>query len=212
MHGVLEDMDIAARFTAAVYDPFFWLAERAGLAERRRALVAQAHGRTLEIGAGTGLNAAHYPDDVDLILTEPDEAMAARLRGRLDALGRRADVVRAGADDLPFAASSFDTVVSTLVLCTVPDQKAALQEITRVLRPGGVLLFLEHVRSDSTRWARWQDRLNGPWRVFAAGCNCNRRTLDSLERSPLRVDAVEHAPMRGMVPLIRPLAVGSAIA
>ena len=205
-------MDIAARFSAAVYDPFFWLAERAGLAERRRALVAQAHGRVLEIGAGTGLNAAHYPDDVDLTLSEPDEAMAAKLRSRLDALGRRADIVRAGADALPFADSSFDTVVSTLVLCTVPDQDVALQEVTRVLRPGGQLLFMEHVRSDSTRWARWQDRLNRPWRAFAEGCNCNRRTLDSLERSPLRVHAVERAPMRAMPPLIRPLAVGTAFA
>jgi ubiquinone/menaquinone biosynthesis C-methylase UbiE len=205
-------MDTGARFTAAVYDPFFWLAERAGLAERRRALVAQAHGRVLEIGAGTGLNAAHYPADVDLILSEPDEAMAARLRRRLDALGRRAEVVRAGADALPFATSSFDTVVSTLVLCTVPDQEVALQEITRVLRPGGRLLFLEHVRSDSPRWARWQDRLNAPWGAFAEGCNCNRRTLDALERSPLRLHAVERAPMRAMVPLIRPLAVGTAFA
>lgn len=205
-------MDTGARFTAAVYDPFFWLAERAGLAERRRALVAQAHGRVLEIGAGTGLNAAHYPADVDLILSEPDEAMAARLRRRLDALGRRAEVVFAGADALPFAASSFDTVVSTLVLCTVPDQDVALREITRVLRPGGRLLFLEHVRSDSPRWARWQDRLNAPWGAFAEGCNCNRRTLDALERSPLRLHAVERAPMRAMVPLIRPLAVGTAFA
>ena len=203
-------MDTAARFSAALYDPFFWAAERAGLTERRRALVAQAHGRVLEIGAGTGLNAAHYPADVDLTLSEPDEAMAAKLRSRLDALGRRAEVVRAGADALPFAASSFDTVVSTLVLCTVPDQEVALKEVTRVLRPGGQLLFLEHVRSDSHRWARWQDRLIGPWRAFAEGCNCNRRTLDSLARSPLTLHAVERAPMRAKVPLIRPLAVGSA--
>ena len=205
-------MDTASRFSAAIYDPFFWAAERAGLAERRRALVAQAHGRVLEIGAGTGLNAAHYADDVDLTLSEPDEAMAAKLRGRLDTLGRRAEVVLAGAEALPFAASSFDTVVSTLVLCTVPDPEVALEEVTRVLRPGGQFLFLEHVRSDSTRWARWQDRLNAPWRAFAEGCNCNRRTLDSLERSSLRVHAVERAPMRAMVPLIRPLAVGTAFA
>ena len=205
-------MDTASRLSAAIYDPFFWAAERAGLAERRRALVAQAHGRVLEIGAGTGLNAAYYADDVDLTLSEPDEAMAAKLRGRLDALDRRAEVVLAGADALPFAASSFDTVVSTLVLCTVPDQTVALQEVTRVLRPGGQFLFLEHVRSDSARWARWQDRLNGPWRAFAEGCNCNRRTLNSLERSPLRLHTVERAPMRAMVPLIRPLAVGTAFA
>jgi ubiquinone/menaquinone biosynthesis C-methylase UbiE len=205
-------MDIASRFSAALYDPFFWAAERAGLAERRRALVGQAHGRVLEIGAGTGLNAAHYPHDVDLTLSEPDEAMAAKLRSRLAALGLRAEVVLAGAEALPFADASFDTVVSTLVLCTVPDQDVALQEVARVLRPGGQLLFMEHVRSDSSRWARWQDRLNRPWRAFAEGCNCNRRTLDTLARSPLRVHAVERAPMRAMVPLIRPLAVGTAFA
>ena len=79
MSGVSRDMDTAARFSAAVYDPFFWAADRAGLAERRRALLARAHGRVLEIGAGTGLNAAHYPDDVDLTLSEPDEAMACLL-------------------------------------------------------------------------------------------------------------------------------------
>jgi len=205
-------MELASRFSAAAYDPFFWLAERAGLAERRRALVARAHGRVLEIGAGTGLNAAHYPDGLDLTLSEPDEAMAARLRARLAALQRPAEVVLAGADALPFAAGSFDTVVSTLVLCTVPDPDVALQEIARVLRPGGQLLFLEHVRSDSSRWARWQDRLNGPWRAFAEGCNCNRRTLDTVARSSLDLGPVERAPMRAMVPLIRPLAVGSAVA
>jgi ubiquinone/menaquinone biosynthesis C-methylase UbiE len=205
-------MDTASRFAAAVYDPFFWFAEWAGLAERRRALVAHARGRVLEIGAGTGLNAPYYADDLDLTLTEPDEAMAAKLRARLGALGRPAKVVLASADALPFAASSLDTVVSTLVLCTVPDQELALQEVARVLRPGGRFLFLEHVRSDSPRLARWQDRLNAPWRAFAEGCNCNRRTLEALARSPLRVDAVERAPMRAMVPLIRPLAVGTAVA
>jgi ubiquinone/menaquinone biosynthesis C-methylase UbiE len=205
-------MDTASRFAAAVYDPFFWFVERAGLAERRRALVAQARGRVLEIGAGTGLNAPYYADDLDLTLTEPDEAMAAKLRARLGALGRPAKVVLASADALPFAASSLDTVVSTLVLCTVPDQELALQEVARVLRPGGRFLFLEHVRSDSPRLARWQDRLNAPWRAFAEGCNCNRRTLEALARSPLQVDGVERAPMRAMVPLIRPLAVGSAVA
>src|SRR5215210_5440442 len=130
----------ASRFTAALYDPFFWVAERAGMAARRRALVGQAHGRVLEIGAGTGLNVRHYPDGLDLVLTEPDEAMAERLRARAEAL--------------PFADDSFDTVVSTLVLCTVPDQPAALREIARILRPGGRLLFAEHVRSDSARWGR----------------------------------------------------------
>jgi hypothetical protein len=81
-------MTLSSRFSAAIYDPFFWLAERRGLAARRRRLLARASGRVLEIGAGTGLNAAHYPDGLDLVLTEPDEAMAARLRRRVASLGR----------------------------------------------------------------------------------------------------------------------------
>jgi SAM-dependent methyltransferase len=202
----------AQRFMAALYDPFFWAAERAGLAERRRALVQQATGRVLEIGAGTGLNARHYPDHVDLVLSEPDEAMADRLRDRLARLPHPATVVLAGAEALPFADDEFDTVVSTLVLCTVPDQVAALREVHRVLRPGGRLLFIEHIRSESARWARWQDRLNRPWRAFAEGCNCNRSTLDTIAHSPLDLGRVEHGTFRAMVPLIRPLATGSATA
>jgi ubiquinone/menaquinone biosynthesis C-methylase UbiE len=158
------------RLSAVLYDPFFWLAERAGLAARRRALVQQARGRVLEIGAGTGLNLRHYADDADLVLSEPDAAMADRLRRRVAGRQRPATVVLAPAEALPFADGEFDTVVSTLVLCTVPDQAAALREIRRVLRPGGRLLFMEHIRSESPRWARWQDRLNTPWRAFAEGC------------------------------------------
>jgi SAM-dependent methyltransferase len=202
----------ARRLSAALYDPFFWLSERAGLAVRRLALVGQARGRVLEIGAGTGLNVRHYPDDVELVLSEPDAAMADRLRTRVTELSRLATVVLAGAEALPFADDEFDTVVSTLVLCTVPDPAAALREVERVLKPGGRLLFMEHVRSDSPRWARWQDRLNRPWRAFAEGCNCNRATLDTLARSPLGLHEVEFGTMPAMVPLIRPLATGSAIA
>ena len=200
------------RLSAVLYDPFFWLAERAGLAARRRALVQQASGRVLEIGAGTGLNLRHYADDAELVLSEPDAAMADRLRRRVAERRRPATVVLAPAEALPFADGEFDTVVSTLVLCTVPDQAAALREIRRVLRPGGQLLFMEHIRSESPRWARWQDRLNTPWRAFAEGCNCNRPTLDALDAGPLALRDVERGVIPAMVPLIRPLATGSAVA
>ena len=200
------------RLSAVLYDPFFWLAERAGLSARRRALVQQAHGRVLEIGAGTGLNLRHYADDAELVLSEPDAAMADRLRRRVAKRRRPATVVLAPAEALPFADGEFDTVVSTLVLCTVPDQAAALREIRRVLRPGGQLLFMEHIRSESPRWARWQDRLNTPWRAFAEGCNCNRPTLDVLDAGPLALHDVQRGVIPAMVPLIRPLATGSAIA
>jgi SAM-dependent methyltransferase len=202
----------SGRLSAALYDPALWLSERAGLAARRRALVRQAQGLVLEIGAGTGLNLRHYPGDAELVLTEPQEAMADRLRARAATLARPVTVVRADAEALPFDDGEFDTVVSTLVLCTVRDQAAALREVHRVLRPGGRLLFMEHVRSDSPGWARWQDRLNGPWRAVADGCNCNRATLDALARSPLGVGAVTRGRMPAMVPLIRPLATGSAVA
>jgi SAM-dependent methyltransferase len=200
------------RLSAVLYDPFFWLAERVGLAALRHALVQQARGRVLEIGAGTGLNLRHYADDAELVLSEPDAAMADRLRRRVAERHRPATVVLAPAEALPFADGEFDTVVSTLVLCTVPDQAAALREIRRVLRPGGQLLFMEHIRSESPRWARWQDRLNTPWRAFAEGCNCNRATLDVIDAGPLALREVQRSVIPAMVPLIRPLATGSAVA
>ena len=139
-----------SRLAAAIYDPFLALGERRGMRERRRRLLQEARGRVLEIGAGTGLNLAHYPDELDeLLLSEPVGPMARRLESRLRRSGVRGRVLHAGAEALPVATGSIDTVVSTLVLCTVPDPEAALAEIQRVLRPDGRLLFCEHVRSDS---------------------------------------------------------------
>jgi SAM-dependent methyltransferase len=199
------------RVTAWIYDPFLWLGERLGMDRHRRDLLARAEGRVLEIGAGTGLNLRHYGDSVDaLVLAEPIEPMARALERRAARLGRPAQVHRTPAEALPFADDSFDTVVSTLVLCTVADLPLALSEIGRVLRPGGQLLFVEHLRSDSERWGRWQDRLERPWAAFAGGCRCNRRTLDLMARSPLRVEEPAREIYRGMPRLMRPLAVGRA--
>ncbi|MCL4286311.1 MAG: methyltransferase domain-containing protein [Thermoleophilia bacterium] len=182
--------------------------ERAGMAERRRGLIAGARGRTVELGAGTGLNLGHYPDTVgELILTEPFPPMAKRLREKA---GARATVVEATADDLPLADGSADTVVCTLVLCTVDDLPATLAEVARVLAPGGRLLFLEHVRSDDPRTARWQDRLERPWRLFAHGCRCNRDTLAAIAGSPLEVESVEHGSIPNSPAITRPLIAGSA--
>jgi SAM-dependent methyltransferase len=199
-------------FSAAIYDPFLWFSEHRGMRARRRRLVAEASGRVLEIGAGTGLNLRHYTDAVEeLVLAEPVEQMA----GKIDVSVRDDDlavsVVQARAEELPFADDAFDTVVSTLVLCTVADPERALAEIRRVLRPGGRLLFLEHVRSDSPRLARWQERLAGPWAAFAEGCRCDRDTLPAIA-SHLAVEEVEHEKWRGMVPIVHPLVVGAAVA
>ncbi len=196
---------------ATIYDPFLWWAERSGMADRRRGLLGSARGSVLELGAGTGLNLPHYPDNLDrLVLTEPDEAMARRLERRLERLGRRGKVVRATAESLPFEDRSFDTVVSTLVLCTVEDPEGSLREIRRVLRPGGSLLFLEHVRSDDARLARWQDRLHTPWRSFACGCRCNRDTLEIMRSENFTVSEVGRGEWRRMPPIVRPLVSGRA--
>ena len=196
--------------TAAFYDAFLWHGERRGMRARRASVLAGAHGRTLEIGAGTGLNLRHYPDTVgELVLTEPFEAMSVRLERRADKLHPHASVVVSPAEELPFEDDSFDTVVSTMVLCTVEDPERALAEIRRVLRPGGQFLFIEHVRSDSPGLARWQDRLHKPWFVFGDGCNCNRPVLDQIS-GVVPVDRVERATWRGMPRIVQPLVYGRA--
>jgi ubiquinone/menaquinone biosynthesis C-methylase UbiE len=198
------------RFFAAIYDRLTASSEKAGFAEFRRSLLQQARGRVLEVGAGTGLNLEHYPDEVEeLVLTEPSEPMAKRLRKRVADLGRPASVVEAPVESLPFPDASFDTVVCTLVLCSVEDQGAALQEIRRVLRPGGRLLFLEHVRADDPRLARWQDRLTPVNRVIGRGCHPNRATLRAIE-SEFDVEQVEHDRFPKAPPIVRPLIRGRA--
>jgi ubiquinone/menaquinone biosynthesis C-methylase UbiE len=198
---------------AAMYDRLMAGTERAGLADRRAQLVAGARGATLELGAGTGLNLRHYPAAVtDLVLAEPDRHMARRLRARLGEAGRPAEVVEAPAERLPFEDGRFDTVVVTLVLCTVQDPAQALEEIARVLKPGGRLLFLEHVRApDGARLSRWQDRLERPWGWFGGGCHPNRDTIAAVEASPLSVESAEHGELPKAPPIVRPLVVGVAV-
>ncbi len=207
-----SSFDPWARVFARIYDPVLWMAERAGMRALRRELLAGATGRTVELGSGTGLNLRHYPDALDeLILTEPEAPMRSRLERRAERAGRRASVVDAGAESLPFGDESVDTVVSTLVLCTVDSPAVALREVERVLRPGGRLLFLEHVRSDSARLARWQDRLAGPWERFAEGCRCNRPTVELIEGCGLELEDVQEGAWRVMPPIVRPLVTGAAV-
>jgi ubiquinone/menaquinone biosynthesis C-methylase UbiE len=206
----VEGHPIFARF----YDRLMAGTERAGLGEMRRELLAQASGRVLELGAGTGHNLEHYTDAVtELVLTEPDPYMASRLRDRLAAGSiqvANASVVEAPAEDLPFDDGSFDTVVATLVLCTVNDPLKAIAEARRVLVEGGRLLFLEHVRSDRTRLARWQDRLERPWGWFGAGCHPNRATDQLLPEAGFWIDSMEREKLPKAPPIVRPLIRGVA--
>ena len=200
-----------ARTFAAMYDPFLWAGERAGVRRLRSELLGQARGRTVEIGAGTGLNLPHYPGDLDeLLLVEPDPTMRVRLERGVRHRGQRTQIVDAPAEELPLADASVDTIVSTFVLCTVDAPDVALSEIARVLRPDGQLLFIEHVRSDSPMLARWQDRLARPWRGFARGCRCNRATAELITSCGLALDEVREASWRAMPPIVKPLVGGRA--
>jgi ubiquinone/menaquinone biosynthesis C-methylase UbiE len=198
------------RAFSSLYDRGLKATEEAGLRQMRRELLAAAGGRTIDIGAGTGANLSLWPEAVsELVLVEPDPHMLKKLRAKLGARGG-GEVVQAPAQSLPFADDSADTAVFTLVLCTVPDPVAALAEAARVLRPGGRLLFIEHVRSQDERLADWQDRLEKPWRFIGDGCHCNRDTVATIEASPFELGQVEHARLPKAVPIVRPLVRGSA--
>jgi ubiquinone/menaquinone biosynthesis C-methylase UbiE len=197
------------RLFAAMYDRIGKGSEDAGLREERRRLLQAAEGATIELGAGTGLNLPHYPSTVTrLVLVEPDRHMRARLAERAASLDSGAEIVDAAAEQLPFADETFDTAVVTLVLCSVPDQQAALQEIARVVKPNGRLLFLEHVRSDDPKVARSQDRIRPFYNLV--GCNPNRSTLDAIEASAFTVESVVHGEVPRAPKVERPMIVGVA--
>ena len=165
---------------AALYDPVMGIVDRAGMAARRRRLVAEARGEVVEVGGGTGRNLAHYRDVDRVVVLEPDEAMRARLLARVPSTRVPVEVHETGIEDTTLPDGFADTVVACLVLCTVPDQAAALAAIKRVLKPDGRLLFLEHVRSPGLR-GRVQSAVTPVWsRTAGAGCHLDRPTLDAL--------------------------------
>ena len=202
-----------SRVFAQLYDRVLAPTEEAGLAARRRDVLASASGRTLEIGAGTGLNVDHYPEHAgSIVLSEPDSHMVAKLRTRIAERPRDAffEVVECSAQELPFPNGSFDTVVCTLVLCTVPDPERTLSEVARVLAPGGQLLFIEHVLGDGST-ARWQRLLARPWQAVACGCRCDRPTAQTISASKLELVSVTAGRMPKAAKIIKPMIHGRAV-
>jgi SAM-dependent methyltransferase len=196
-------------FLAAIYDRYMRKSEQACLASWRAELLAAARGDVLEVGAGTGANLPCYPAAVTrLVLCEPDPHMRARLAPR--AAGR-AELCAASADSLPFADASFDAVVSTLVLCSVPSPDRTLAELHRVLRPGGALLYLEHVAAEDPGRLRWQRRLEPVWRQLAGNCHLTRHTHDAIVRAGFTIDHEARESMRKALPILRPTIRGAAI-
>ena len=205
-------MSLRGKLFAMTYDRQMARVEKAGLRALRQSLLAAAAGHVLEIGGGTGANLPIYRPEVEsLTITEPETAMVRRLERRVREQASQAKVLRAPAEDLPFEDDTFDVVVSTLVLCGVSDQPRALRQLRRVLRPGGQLLFIEHVRSDDARLARRQDRMNPVNRLLVC-CDCNRPTLTSIQEAGFTVTQVEHLTWQKVPSFASPLIVGSAAA
>jgi ubiquinone/menaquinone biosynthesis C-methylase UbiE len=204
------------RLFAAVYPKVIERSEKAGQRETRRRLIADAAGDTVEVGAGSGINLPHYTDRVtELTITEPSPYMLAHLRDALDGdppAARSHRLVPASAQSLPFADASFDTAVCTFMMCSVSDPSEVLDEIARVLKPGGRLLFLEHVRAEEgTTLGRFQDLIELPHRYLAAGCYPNRRTARLIEQSRLEIEWLEHGEQPRSLPSVRPTIMGAAV-
>ncbi|TCJ16181.1 class I SAM-dependent methyltransferase [Rubrobacter taiwanensis] len=173
-----------------LYDAALAVPERAGLRELRREVLAGLRGRVLELGVGTGLNFPLYPPELDeLVGVDPDESMLGRARERARGAPFPVRLVVAAAEDLPFEAGSFDAAAATLAMCTVPAPERALREARRVLRPGGELRLLEHVRAD--RIGRLQELATPVWKRVAGGCHLDRETLKYVREAGFEVERVE---------------------
>jgi ubiquinone/menaquinone biosynthesis C-methylase UbiE len=195
---------------ARFYDVGMAGMERRGLARERARLLAALSGDVVELGAGTGLNLAHYPAAVRLTLTEPGPEMAVRLRERVARERPEARVLEAPAERLPLPDASADAVVSTLVLCTVKDPLQALAEVRRVLRPGGRLLLFEHVATGGG-WGRVQRAFEPVQRFCARGCHLTRDTRALLEAAGFDTREVRDTELPGAPPLVRPAIAGWAL-
>ncbi|MEA2461011.1 MAG: hypothetical protein QOH90_1188 [Actinomycetota bacterium] len=181
---------------ARIYDVICGWTEKQGLLEWRKKLVGDLTGDIVEIGAGTGLNLAHYPAGARVKASDYDAVMLARAVPRAKDAVAEVDLFVADATKLPFVDESLDFVVWALMLCSVPDQMAGIKEIHRVLKPGGCVRFVEHVRDEEgSRRAKVQDFVAPAWRAFSGGCNCNRRTVEAVKGAGFEITELD----RGMV-------------
>jgi ubiquinone/menaquinone biosynthesis C-methylase UbiE len=190
---------------ARVFDRLSRREELAGQREHRRRALEGLHGRVVELGAGNGLNFEHYPQAVsEVMAVEPESYLRARATEAAARVAIPVTVVDGIADALPLEDRAFDAAVASLVLCTVPDQDAALRELWRVLRPGGQLRFYEHVVSRQPGFARFQRIADATlWPLFAGGCHSARDTLGAIERAGFTVERCEHFDFRP-TPLVAP--------
>lgn len=175
----------------AIYDKAMKPLEAGRFKQIRRQLVSGADGHVLEIGYGTGVNFPFYRDAVSVDAIEPNPAMAVQAQKKLPEAHVPIRLSAASAEELPFPDDTFDTVVATLVFCTIPDPEKALREVQRVSRPGARLLLFEHVQLRQPFLRKLQDWLNPVWSRICDGCQLNRDTLGMIHKSGIAVDRVE---------------------
>ena len=178
---------------ARIYQRLSVSMEAAGVAEHRTRLLTGLVGRVVEVGAGNGLNFSHYPDTVtEVIAIEPEPYLRARaVLAAQNANAVKISVIDGDAEHLPLEDASVDCAVASLVLCSIPNQSAALAEIRRVLRPGGELRFYEHVRASDVWSARLQHLVDPIWTRFAGGCRLTRNTLEAIQAAGFVIDECE---------------------
>ncbi len=205
-------MSLRQKLGAALYDAMMKKPERAGLRSWRRELLEHARGDVLEIGIGSGANLPHYPDEVGrLIAVDPNPEMIRRIDIDSFAGQGPVEIVEGYAHQLPLADDCVDTVVSTLVLCSVRDIAEALAEIRRVMSPKGRFLFLEHVASHKPKVRRWQDRIDPLWHWCTGDCHMNRQTREAIEEAGFCFETLQREPMPKTPSLLRPAIRGVAV-
>ena len=202
------------KWFASIYDRMMASAERSFMRGVREEIAGGARGRVLELGAGTGANFPYYTDDAgEIIAIEPDPYMLERARRRAEEVGRPIGLRQAPAEELPFEDSSFDTVVSTLVMCSVRELARTLSEVRRVLKPSGELRIYEHVRYDHAFGAFWQDAVTPAWRWFGAGCHPNRDIASFVREAGFEFQRLDLTkPVTPLPPMgfVRPHILGTA--
>lgn len=188
----MQDREVRHPIFARFYKRFSVEAEAQGQAEHRRKLLSGAAGRVIDVGAGNGLNFAHYPESVtEVVAVEPEPVLREAAREASDREGGRVTVVDAVADSLPVADRSFDVGVASLVLCSVPEQRTALSELFRVIRPGGELRFYEHVLANKPRVARLTRFGDALWPRVSGGCHMSRDTATAIEQAGFEISGCE---------------------
>lgn len=186
---------------ARIYERMSRRAEALGVAECRDELLSGLSGRVVEVGAGNGLNFAHYPATVtEVVAVEPEEFLRARASEAAAAAPVAVAVLEGVADDLPLDDASCDAGVASLVMCSVPDQAAALAELRRLIRPGGELRFYEHVLAETPWHARVQRFLDwtNVWPRLSGGCHAARDTASAIEAAGFAIERRRRFSFRPM--------------